>query len=48
LIDLVQDKMVDPDRVARLAGVEGGEGAAGKDDEKVRCLKWVAELEQDD
>lgn len=34
-IDLVQDKMVDPDRVACLPCIQRGESSTGEDDKKI-------------
>lgn len=48
LLYAVEYEVVDPDWMASLARVQRGEGAAGEDDEEVRCLEWVSKLEQND
>ena len=40
--------MVDADGMACLAGVKGGEGATGEDDEEVGRLERISELEEHD
>jgi hypothetical protein len=48
LLDAVEYEVVDPDWMASLARVQRGEGSTGEDDEEVRGLERVSELEQND